>query len=109
MQAEAYGALCIDVIALIMTLVECSVTQVTGESGCAGVTTGQLLCSCVGSRGRAEYSIFGDAANLAARLMGKAASGDFGAVLCDSNTRDNTKDRAEFMPLAPMVLKVCFQ
>ena len=83
--------------------------QVTGEWGCAGVTTGQLLCSCVGSRGRAEYSIFGDAANLAARLMCKAASGDLGTVLCDSDTRDHAKERVDFMQLAPMVLKVCLK
>lgn len=34
-----------------------------------GVTSGQLFCACVGSDVRAEYTVFGDAVNLAARLM----------------------------------------
>ena len=34
----------------------CHVTckQAVGERGCIGVTTGQLLCACVGSRLRSE-------------------------------------------------------
>eukprot|EP00798_Chlamydomonas_sp_ICE-L_P028243 gene28243-31346_t len=40
---------------------------------CVGVTTGDLLCTCVGARKiRSEYTVFGDAINLSARLMGKA-------------------------------------
>lgn len=38
-----------------------------------GVTTGHLLCTCVGARKlRSEYTVFGDAINLSARLMCKA-------------------------------------
>ena len=80
--------------------------QDAGERGCAGVTTGQLLCACDGSQVRAEYSVFGDAANLAARLMSKAAGGEFGHVLCDFRTRGRAKERVAFTHLAPMVLKV---
>lgn len=79
--------------------------QAAGERGCIGVTTGQVLCACVGSRLRAEYTVFGDAINLAARLMGCAAAGE-DAVLCDFRTRELAKDAATFTPLPPMVLKV---
>lgn len=70
------------------------------------MTTGQLLCACVGSRSRAEYSVFGDAANLAARLMSKAAGGGFGQVLCDFRTQEVAQGHVAFTHLAPMVLKV---
>lgn len=50
-----------------------------------GVTTGQLLCACVGSAIRSEYTVYGNAINLSARLMAKAAAGE-GRVLCDSTT-----------------------
>ena len=50
-----------------------------------GVTTGQLLCACVGSATRSEYTVYGNAINLSARLMSKATAGR-GRVLCDSTT-----------------------
>lgn len=44
---------------------------------CIGVTTGDLLCTCVGARKiRSEYTVFGDAINLSARLMVKCKSGE---------------------------------
>ena len=55
------------------------------QEGVVGVTTGQLLCACVGSDMRSEYTVYGDAVNLSARLMVKAASG-LGSVLCDYTT-----------------------
>lgn len=70
-----------------------------------GVTTGQLLCACVGSRLRMEYTMFGDAINLSARLMGIAARGPH-AVLCDFRTREMAKDAAAFTALEPMMVKV---
>lgn len=79
--------------------------QAAGERGCVGVTTGQVLCACVGSKLRAEYTVFGDAINLAARLMGCATVGGHG-VLCDFRTRELGKDAASFLRLAPMVVKV---
>lgn len=43
---------------------------------CIGVTTGDLLCTCVGARKiRQEYTVFGDAINLSARLMVKCQKG----------------------------------
>lgn len=87
--------------------------QDAGERGCVGVTTGQLLCACIGSRVRAEYTVFGDAINLAARLMvtASAASADASDtstpydVLCDFRTRELTRGIANFTPLEPMHVK----
>ena len=60
-----------------------------------GVTTGQLLCACVGSAIRLEYTVYGNAINLSARLMAKAEAGT-GRVLCDSTTRQLALKTAEF-------------
>lgn len=78
--------------------------QDAGERGCAGVTTGQLLCACVGSRVRAEYTVFGDAINLAARLMVTASKGGQ-AVLCDFRTRELACAAASYTALEPMAVK----
>jgi class 3 adenylate cyclase len=44
----------------------------SGHRVSVGVTTGDLLCTCVGARKlRSEYTVFGDAINLSARLMVK--------------------------------------
>ena len=66
-----------------------------------GVTTGQLLCACVGSRDRAEYTVYGDAINLSARLMMKAAGG-LGSVLCDKPTFTLAPHAAAFSKLDPV-------
>lgn len=79
--------------------------QDAGERGCVGVTTGQLLCACVGSRVRAEYTVFGDAINLAARLM-VTASKSGQAVLCDFRTRELACAAASYIALEPMAVKV---
>jgi class 3 adenylate cyclase len=49
--------------------------------------------------------MFGDAINLAARLMGVASRGEH-AVLCDSRTREMAQDAAGFVALEPMLVKV---
>ncbi len=50
--------------------------KVKGHRVCVGVTTGDLLCTCVGARKmRSEYTVFGDAINLSARLMVKCKKG----------------------------------
>ena len=68
-----------------------------------GVATGQVLCACVGSSTRAEYTIYGNAANLSARLMVKAGSEAApGPVLCDYTTRQLAGHAASFMKLDMM-------
>ena len=71
------------------------------QAACIGVTTGQLLCACVGSRERAEYTVYGDAINLSARLMMKAAGG-LGSVLCDRATQVMAPAAASFTKLDPI-------
>ena len=66
-----------------------------------GVTTGQLLCACVGSASRAEYTVYGDAINLSARLMVCAASAG-AAVLCDYTTQQLGARAAAYTRLEPM-------
>ena len=61
-----------------------SVIKAGGHRCSIGVTTGDLLCTCVGARKlRSEYTVFGDAINLSARLMVKckkdASMGDVSA------------------------------
>ena len=73
-----------------------------GACGRIGVTTGQLFCACVGAAARAEYSVFGDTVNLAARLMVKSTPGD---VWCDASTWSMARRRFRFVELEPMKLK----
>lgn len=70
----------------------------------AGVTTGQLLCACVGSQLRFEYTVYGNAINLSARLMVKAINGH-GSVLCDNTTRQLGIDSAIFERLQPLLVR----
>ncbi|KAL0052814.1 hypothetical protein WJX82_008196 [Trebouxia sp. C0006] len=78
--------------------------KAVGGQGCIGVTTGQLLCACVGSRIRAEYTVFGDSINLSARLMCKATAG-MGDILCDYSTQHMATAAAVYTRLEPLVVK----
>ena len=68
------------------------------------VCLGDLLCACIGSRQRAEYTLFGNAVNLSARLMCKAKKG-MGTILCDDATRSKAKRKAHFHPLEEVNVK----
>ena len=72
------------------------------------MTTGQLLCACVGSATRSEYTVYGNAINLSARLMTKAAGGA-GCVLCDSNTYQLAQKAAAFATLQPLEVAKGYQ
>lgn len=63
-----------------------------------GIATGQLLCACVGSKARSEYTMYGDAINLSARLMIKAKEG-LASVLCDFTTHELAHQAARFTKL----------
>lgn len=78
--------------------------QEVGHRVVVGVTTGDLLCACVGSSTRAEYTVFGDAINLSARLMCKGKTG-MGNILCDHTTYERSKRGARFTALKPLTLK----
>lgn len=73
-----------------------------------GVTFSRCFCGTVGSDTRREYTVMGDGVNLAARLMGEAASafGRKGGVMMDPHValqvRSSTRDSPAF--LSPFLL-----
>ena len=71
---------------------------------CVGITTGDFLCACVGNTSRSEYTVFGDAINLSARLMCKAEEG-LGSIIFDRTTYERGKNVARFVPLNLMNVK----
>lgn len=78
--------------------------ELLGQRFACGVTTGDLLCACVGSKIRSEYTMFGDAINLSARLMCKAKQG-LATIITDGATFAKTASKANFEALAPLELK----
>lgn len=76
----------------------------SGQAFACGITTGDLLCACVGSSVRSEYTMFGDPINLSARLMCKAKEG-LGSILADAETMHQSCSQAKFYELKPLSLK----
>lgn len=68
----------------------------------SGVTTGRVFAGPVGGETRREYTVMGDAVNLAARLMSVAARGQ---VSCDYETFRSARDRLAFEVLSPVRVK----
>jgi len=75
--------------------------QTIGVRTSFGVATGRVFCGAVGTAQRREYTVVGDAANVAARLM-EAASDD---ALCDAATFAAARGAIQFESLAPLLLK----
>lgn len=73
-----------------------------GVTGSIGVTTGRVFCGLIGNNLRREYTFLGHAVNLAARLMVLAQEQkkpqEYGGVsiLCDRQTYEASRERAEF-------------
>ena len=79
------------------------ITQSLKEKGIActiGVTTDRTFIGLVGSEQRQEFTIMGDAVNMAARLMKKAED-----VLVDAATYNQTSESFEFEELKNMQAK----
>jgi class 3 adenylate cyclase/tetratricopeptide (TPR) repeat protein len=66
-----------------------------------GVASGPVLCALFGSDLRREYTISGNAMNLAARL----AQASDGGILCDESSSSGLDERFRFEPQSPLRLK----
>jgi len=67
-----------------------------------GVNTGPVVTGAIGSQERKDYSVMGDAVNLAARLEDASPDGE---IYVGPNTHRLTAAMFEFEPLPPLVLK----
>ncbi len=67
-----------------------------------GVNSGEAIAGNVGSVGRVEYTVIGDAVNLASRICGAAPGGE---VWIGNETYELTKDDAEVEALGPQQFK----
>ncbi len=66
-----------------------------------GVASGKLFCGDYGGRARRDYAVFGQAINLAARLIDLSD----GEVICDAATTRAIAAQAEVLALPPVRIK----
>lgn len=67
-----------------------------------GINTGLVIAGGIGSEGRRQYSVMGDAVNLAARLKDAARPGE---IFAGGDTQSLATARFEFFLLPPLRLK----
>jgi predicted ATPase/class 3 adenylate cyclase len=87
----------------------CAALDAIGHPGAVGVTTGVCFCGVVGSAIRREYTVVGDAMNVASRLMDAARllhdTGGSPRVLCDEATWQSATGKLDFRVLDPISVK----
>ena len=67
-----------------------------------GIATGEVIASSVGSQHHRGYTVTGEAANIAARLLEKAVSGE---TLVSGDVYQATNHVVSYQPLGPLALK----
>ncbi|MCB8943374.1 MAG: AAA family ATPase [Ardenticatenaceae bacterium] len=81
-----------------------------GRPSAVGVTTGQLFCGPIGHPQRREYTMVGEAMNMASRLMEAAqavynTNRQLPAIYCDETTFQAAQDHLVFDTLPPIRVK----
>ncbi|UCB46089.1 MAG: adenylate/guanylate cyclase domain-containing protein, partial [Spirochaetota bacterium] len=67
-----------------------------------GVNTGEVISGAIGSRDKKDYTVMGDAVNLASRLKDASKKGQ---ILVGPSTYRYTRDIFEYKELSPITLK----
>ncbi|MBA2622699.1 MAG: AAA family ATPase [Chthoniobacterales bacterium] len=87
---------------MMQTIATFNAAHQTALSLHMGVNSGQVIAGEIGSKGRRDYSVMGDAVNLAARLEGASSDGE---IFVGANTQRHTAHLFEFEALPPLNLK----